>query len=226
MIWDYGNRCGHKRAEPRLRLTFEPKVRRPPFVRKVLSRCERFYFRRSALLRRHGICARSEAAEAIMLVVKALLLEWDQVTSRVGWRRSGDGYDGYLAGVPVKVIARWSGLNVSRVARALSVLMQAGLLQGSQPCEQLADGRWIGYPKVRRISWRLFYLLGFDENELRQVADAAQARRRAASSPAPAPERQHHREGEPTAAGDVLGHLQRKMHEQLERLGGRKPPDT
>jgi hypothetical protein len=205
-----------------LRLAFEPRRRRPPFVRKLQARVERLWYRRSALLERHGIAARSESAEAIALVVKALLLEWDQITSRVGWRRG----EGYLKGVPIKKLARWTGLNVGRVVRAVCALMHAGLLQGKQPREQLEDGRWVGLPKVRRISWRLFYLVGVQENELRQAAAAAAERR--ARPPAPASSGPANRLGDPEPAGQVLAELEIGRAARLERIAAaereRGPP--
>lgn len=219
MIYPFGNRCGHRRDDPRLRLVFEPKKKRPPKVREMQSRSERLSYRRRSLLRRFGICARSELAEAIVLVVKALLLEWDQVTSRVGWARG----DGRLVGVPLEVLARWTGLNFGRVVRAVGVLRHAGLLQGGQPVEH-KNGRWIGYAAVRRISWRLFYLLGYTENDMRQIAENAQKRRQQAAAPAPPPDKGPP-ESEPTAAGDVLARLEGYRARQLARLAPGEPPD-
>jgi hypothetical protein len=231
VIWDFGNRCGHRRESPRLRLAREPKRRRPPLVRKLMSCAERLYWR-TRILGMAGVAARSELREAIVLVIKALLLNWDQVTSRVLWGPDGGGQ---RFGVPLEVIASWTGLNIGRVVRAVAALRHAGLLQGGQPCELRPDGRWIGYAAVRRISWRLFYLMGIDRNELEQAAAAAQQRRAAAATPAPA--RRERREGDPTSPEEILAGLAneraRQAHrrerleaERLERLRqlGTKPP--
>src|SRR5438093_5379362 len=114
LMLSWGNRCGHSPSAPRLRLTFEPRRRRPPMVRKLMARAERLYYQRARILVRHGVTERSELAEAIVLLVKALLVEWDQVTSRIGWRRP----DGRIAGIAIDGLARWTGLSVGRVARA------------------------------------------------------------------------------------------------------------
>jgi len=220
MIWPSGNRCGHKRDAPRLKLAFQPRRRRPPFVRKLMSFAEKLWFRRGALLARLGVCARSERAEAIVLVVKALLLQWDIITSRVGMARG----DGYLVGISVQVIAKWANINVGRAQLAICALMRAGFLQGSQHVEEVEPGRWVAMPKVRRIHWSLFFVLGIDRNELEQAVESAKQQRAAKSTPAPASSPPAHREGEPTGAGELLAHLAAHNAAREARML-RGPPD-
>lgn len=214
LMLSWGNRCGHSPDAPRLRLTFEPRRRRPRMVRKLLARSERFYWRRPLLL--VGIASRSELAQAIVLVIKALLLEWCQVTSRVGWRRP----DGTVAGISVEVLARWTGLSVGRVARAVGALKRAGLLKGSQPRER-KDERWIGYPSVRWISHRLFYLLGVSENELRQAAQSAAHQRTKHA----APTEPEDRPGEPTPVGELAVVAAARLERLARHFGKGRPPD-
>jgi hypothetical protein len=116
---------------------------------------------------------RTEVLEAIVLVVRALLRWTDLCSLRVGkpWEKRGRRY---VHGLPLRTIAKWTGLEVRRVQRALYELRYAGYVAGPglagpniirQPVDAIENelGEVIGYrgcPAVRRVTLLFFERLG------------------------------------------------------------------
>lgn len=118
---------------------------------------------------------RCDGLESIWVVIYCLLAFMSIKSLRVGYRqraarrRGWKSYD--LVGVAIKQICGWTGLDDSTVSHVLSVLREAGWLQGpsknkdgpnhiNQPWETLADGRRAPLPAIRRFTFVMFAELG------------------------------------------------------------------
>jgi hypothetical protein len=192
-----GNRCGHNPARPVLQLVRPTSERMHPLISEAMLSIEKLFYNQREFPELGG--RRSERREAVVRVGKALIYRMDLETMRVGELRS----DGYVAGIPVRQLAAWTGLSQWRVERAISDLKRAHYGTAKQPRELVTDAggeplrddkgkkRYRGLAAIRTVSRRLFARLHLRVALL--VAQRSKARRRereaaAAAAASPAPE--------------------------------------
>lgn len=132
-----GNRCGFDIERPRLAIT----PHRHGFIALAQLRAVTFYADRDDV--------RGERAEAVVLVVQALLARCSIVNLRVVDHETGKG-------ISRRKLARVAGVSVSRVKGALHYLNAAGYLGGFQARDD--DGN--GLPTVRWFTKAFFVALG------------------------------------------------------------------
>lgn len=113
--------------------------------------------------------ARIDLLRSLCLVVYALFARLDLKSLRVGYT-AGKGRRNFV-GIPLRILAEWTGLGESTVSHTLTILRRAGLVFGpgddgvnviKQPCEEIAPGVWKFKPAIRRVDIRLFLGLGAD----------------------------------------------------------------
>jgi hypothetical protein len=134
-----GNRCGFDLQRPRLSITVTP--HRHTFIARAQERAVTFYADRDDV--------RGERAEAVVLVVQAMLARCSIVNLRVVDHETGKG-------ISRRKLARAAGLSISRVKGALHYLDAAGYLGGFQPRDHNGDG----LPTVRWFTKAFFVALG------------------------------------------------------------------
>jgi hypothetical protein len=127
------------------------------FIGKAMSAAERLFHQRHSFpeLAAGRRFSRSERREAIVRVVKCLLYFMDLVTLRVALSRA----DERCVGLTETSIARWTGLSLWRVERALADLRAAGFLRSVQ-ARVVKDGRYFGLAAIRTFSASFFARLG------------------------------------------------------------------
>ena len=123
-----GNRCGHDRQHPIVKLVYEVSSSIPKVLQEFCSRVERFNFDRHCLsplrlAKNSKRLRRSESAESITLVLKCIGKYTDLVTFKVGYYHRNRWIN-----LSYKKIARVTGLSVSRVQRAMSELQRGGFI--------------------------------------------------------------------------------------------------
>lgn len=156
MTGSSGNGCGHDRENPRLDPLELSSERLPVVLFDIQAATENvFYQRHHEAFADIGEARRSEICEAMVLVLKAEVARMDIVTKRIGRPRN----DGSVVGIPADRLAEITGLNISRLNRALRELHDAGWMTSCQPCELKSDGTYRGYPAIRTLTPRLFRVL-------------------------------------------------------------------
>ena len=177
-----GNRCGHDRHRPRLRLARPVPATLPLVFRTAMRAAEGILTSPARFPELHGFGQlvwttrgrrrRTERLEAIVLLAKVLILRCDRVTLRVGTPRA----DGGCSGISEADLVCWTGLRVRRLERAMRDFRDAGYGSSHKKARQVAPGRWKGYPSVRQLSMLFFARCGVLEwlREERQRASEAQ----------------------------------------------------
>lgn len=132
-----GNRCGFDIEKPRLAIPAHPMG----FIRLAQLRAQTFYADRDDV--------RGERAEAVVLVVQAMLARCSISNCRIIDHETGKG-------ISRRKLARAAGISVSRVKGAIHYLDACGYLGGHQPRDE--DGN--GLPTVRWFTKAFFVALG------------------------------------------------------------------
>jgi DNA-binding transcriptional ArsR family regulator len=189
-------RCDHDPAAPRLRLAIVVAANLPRLLQDAIKWAVKLYARPQLFPEISGRAfaaadvgrirkRRTERLEALVLVLIALLRRCDLRTLRVGDQRA----DGLCSGVPIAKLCEATGLEPSRVVRALADLEAAGYIRSVQPVEALqdhhadctragrcacppllgADGkqRHRGFPSVRVVTELTFARLGIKAAKLK-----------------------------------------------------------
>jgi hypothetical protein len=248
-----GNRCRHNPRAWRVTLNRPFRPNQPlvlhlaaeAFTRELREHPERWPELAEAqqkLFGRANRFRRSEAREAIALVIRACLTRTDVTTRRVGWARRGRRD---FQGLRRKTIANWTERHESSVARAFEIVRYAGIMSGPgrkgpnivpQPVERCDDshdhrkhcpGRverirpdgvrvrgCHGMPAVRQIARWFFDRLGLGDMLEKAIEHAA-----AAAAAPPAPVLELHRP--PPPARSVV-----KLVAALAAKKAVAPPDT
>jgi len=132
---------------------WQPPPNLPPFLFKAAERVREWVYFQTWKF--YDDPKRSERLEAIVLVLQVLVFRTDLVTNRVG--TPPGTRDEWFRGITADYIARWTGLRLGRVTRALDDLRGQGHLKSVQPCElDEATGEYTGLAAVRNITMKLW----------------------------------------------------------------------
>lgn len=228
--------CNHDPARPRLRLVAVVADRIPKLLVDALRWAEKIYTHPHLFPEITGQAfapdgdtpirkRRTQRLEAIVLVLKALLRRCDLRTHRVG-----DQLDnGLCSGVPLAKLAEATGLELTRVVRAISDLEAAGYIASKQPVEALQEHRAAcersgrcdcppllddrgkqrhrGFPSVRVVTPLAFRRLGVEATKLEKAGAFAYAR-------------WLRRTGKPASAVQLIANV--KARKRLQRLNRRR----
>lgn len=187
-------RCDHDPAAPRLRLPIVVAGNLPLLLQDAIRWAAKLYARphlfpeitaraytdAETRIRKR----RTERLEAIVLVLIALLRRCDVRTLRVGDQRD----DGLCNGVRIAKLCEATGLEPSRVVRALGELESAGYIRSVQPVQAITDAaglpvldekgrqRHRGFASVRVVTPLAFQRLGVAARKLKRARAFAYTR--------------------------------------------------
>jgi membrane peptidoglycan carboxypeptidase len=134
---------------------WEPKRDLPPFLFEAADRVRETVYWQTWRFGELGQSKRSERLEAIVLVLLVLIYRTDLISGRVGTPPKVD--DEWFRGITADYIARWTGMRLGRVTRALDDLRWAGFITSLQPREvDEATGEYTGLAAVRNITMKLW----------------------------------------------------------------------
>lgn len=157
---------------------WEPKRDLPPFLLEAVDEIRDAVYWQRWKFAELGEGKRSERLEAIVLVMSVLILRTDLVSSRVGTPPTAQ--DEWFRGVTADYIARWTGLRLGRVTRALDDVRWAGYITSLQPCELNQEtGEYTGLAAVRNITMKFWTRLRLKNKFDSARNDACQRTRKA-----------------------------------------------
>lgn len=157
-----GNRCGHDRQNPRLKLPDSDIEDRIPLVLRLVIQRLRDYFNFPGLLPALNFAngstsqQRSERRESCILILSAMLTRMDLTSLRVGYPNP-EGFSNFTS----EYLAKQAGLTNSQTKGALRDLKTAGILTITRRSEKQEDGSYKGLAAVKCISKHFFTALGF-----------------------------------------------------------------
>jgi hypothetical protein len=155
---------------------WEPKNDLPPFLPDAVETIREEVYWQTWKFGELGESKRSERLEAIVLVLSVLVYRTDLVSGRVGSPPTAD--DEWFRGVTADYIARWTGLRLGRVTRALDDLRRAGFITSVQPRELDEEtGEYTGLAAVRNITMKMWTRLRL-KNRYDEARNAACKRTR------------------------------------------------
>jgi len=210
VIFDFGNRCGHRPAEPKL-IPIEPVPDNlPPAISNSLPAVRELYTSRDSKLRRFGK-PRSERREALCLVASFMLAKMDLVTKRVGSRPDEKNR---VKGVLDKTIAAGCGISRRRVRRVIRYGREVGFWS-SAPTWEEKNGQHKGRAAIRCFLDKFFRVihrnLAIGFASLQRCKAQAKKKRAAEEAAAAAP-----------ATPETIGREAIRMSTRRVRLAGRR----
>lgn len=172
--FNFGNHCGHIPLEPRFFNSPPFHKKRPTILNKAISSLETVYRKSKQFMNKlctthpNGRYVRSERREAV-IVVSQVLMHYVHLSSlRIGFYTSWDKFKN----LTLNTIIQKSGLNESRVKRAIKDLIKAGYLKVTRQYLKDEDENVTqGFPSIREVSPLFFHDLGMDMGKLALARD-------------------------------------------------------
>lgn len=156
-----GNFCGHDPQKPKLELVVPTTLKNRPLILQRLQERVRQYFLNPAYLpslnaaNRSKRQQRSERREACILILCSILEFTDLASLRCGVP-SANGFQS----LTLDYLAKFTGMGMRRVERAIADLKHANILTVVQPRQRLEDGTYRGLAAVKAVNSLLFGAFG------------------------------------------------------------------
>ena|SRR3989344_4338018 len=172
-----GNRCNHIASSPRLLQDLNT-VKFPYVIERAKNNLNKYYIDsgkwlphlRYLRLTKSKRTIRSERREALIAVVRAILIHTDLGSLRVGHISKNDNE---IHPIRIETIAKYANVGIKRCHRVVQVLKQAGYLE-IQPRYQKISSGYKGLAAIKKISILLFYHLGISREQLNKARKKSQ----------------------------------------------------